>query len=78
MDELRYMRAYTAARMEINRDRLTSRAADVKKHGFMNSSNGGSSIAGRVLGAIGYVDMALIGWRLFRRVFKTVRMLRRN
>ena len=34
LDELRYMRAYTAARLEINRDRLRRNFGNVKKLGF--------------------------------------------
>ena len=76
IDELRYMRAYTAARIEIKRDRLTQRVAALKKGGI--GSQGTGSMTSRLLGAIGYVDMALIGWKISRRLFKTMRILRRK
>lgn len=76
IEELRYMRAYTAARIEISRDRLMSRLASAKKNGL--GTPGGNSMISRLLGAIGYVDMALIGWKVFRRVFKTFRLFRRK
>ncbi len=76
IDELRYMRAYTAARIEINKDRLSSRAAAIKKNGLTGSEGG--SMVGRLLGAVGYVDLAILGWKLSRRVFKAMRFLRRK
>lgn len=78
IDELRYMRAYTAARIEISRDRLTSRVAAIKKNGLTGNAGNGSSLFSRVLGALGYVDMALIGWKVFRQVFRTFRIFRRK
>lgn len=33
LEEIRYARAYTAARMELNRERLTARARDMQKTG---------------------------------------------
>lgn len=76
IDELRYMRAYTAARIEINKDRLKSKAATIKKNGIVGTEGG--SMMSRLLGAVGYVDMAILGWKLSRRVFKTFKILRRK
>lgn len=76
IDELRYMRAYTAARMEISRERLVAKVSSVKKDGIMGAGKG--SVVGRLLGAVGYVDMAILGWKISRRVFKTMKILRRK
>ncbi len=77
IDELRYMRAYTAARIEISRDRLTSRVSTIKKNGLTGGNGNGGSIVSRMLGAMGYVDMALIGWKVFSQVFRIFRLFRR-
>lgn len=77
IDELRYMRAYTAARIEINRDRLTSRVAAIKKNGLTGAAGTGSMI-GKMFSAVGYFDLALMGWKMSRRVLKTFRLFRRK
>lgn len=77
LDEIRYARAFTAARMEINRERLLSRLQNVQKQGILPSSNS-SGLLGKVLGAFSYFDMALIAWRIGSRIFKLTRSFRRH
>ena len=69
LDELRYMRAYAAARIEINRDRLRTN--------FRNARHAGpKSIGGRVLGALSYIDIAIMSFKVGSKVLKTVRRIR--
>lgn len=74
LDELRYARAYTAARMELNRGRLMSRLEEVSKSGLKTSSPAG--ILGKVLGAFSYIDIALMTWKIGRRMFRLTRSIR--
>ncbi len=73
LDELRYMRAYTAARLEINRDRLNRNFAGVKSVGAFPAKG----IVGKILGTLSYLDIAIMAFRIGGKVFKTVRRLRR-
>lgn len=73
LDELRYMRAYTAARLEINRDRIHRNFANVKNVGAFPAKG----IFGKILGTLSYLDIAIMAFRVGGKVFKTVRRLRR-
>lgn len=75
LDEIRYMRAYTAARIEINRDRITTRVHELSKA----SKNGmtPTGLAGRLLGAFSYLDMAIIAWKVGSKTLKMVRAFRK-
>lgn len=74
LDELRYMRAYTAARIEINRDRLKRNFGGVKN--FKPSSATG--LLGKVLGTLSYLDIALVTFRIGSKAFKAMRWLKRK
>lgn len=75
MDELRYHRAYAAARVEINRQRLEER--------LHNFSNGGmksmapTNFFGKILGAFSYIDLGVMAWKIGSQAFKVVRRLKR-
>ncbi|MCM1162703.1 MAG: hypothetical protein NC339_00375 [Muribaculaceae bacterium] len=69
------MRAYTAARIEINRDRISTRVRDLSIAGKKGITPTG--LAGRVLGAFSYLDMAIIAWKVGSKTLKMVRTLRR-
>ena len=74
LDELRYMRAYTAARLEINRDRLRRNFGNVKKLGPASSTG----LLGKVLGTLSYLDIALVTFRIGSKAFKAMRCLKRK
>ena len=74
LDELRYMRAYTAARLEISRDRMKRNLAGIKNVGPVSSS----SLLGKVLGTLSYLDIALVTFRIGSKAFKAMRWLRRK
>ncbi|MCI8997588.1 MAG: hypothetical protein HFJ95_01155 [Muribaculaceae bacterium] len=73
LDELRYLRAYTAARMEINRDQLRRNFSNVKNFNALPSKG----LFGKILGTLSYLDIAIMTFRIGGKVFKTVRRLRR-
>lgn len=73
LDELRYMRAYTAARLEINRDHLRRNFANVKDGGAFHTKG----LFGKILGTLSYLDIAIMTFKVGSRMFKTVRKLRR-
>lgn len=76
LEEIRYARAYTAARMELNRERLAARAKDMQKNGLTPGVPKG--IVGKLLGAFSYIDIALLAWRVGHKLFKVTRAIKRR
>lgn len=74
LDELRYMRAYTAARIEINRDRLQRNFANLKKDGPIPKTG----ILGKILGTLSYIDIALVTFRIGSKALKAMRFLKKK
>ena len=74
LEEIRYARAYTAARMELNRERLTTRARDMQKNGLKPGVSKG--MLGKMLGAFSYIDIALFTWRVGRKLFRVTRAIK--
>ncbi len=75
MDELRYQRAYAAARVEINRQRLEERLHNISKGGVKNV--GGTNLFGKILGAFSYLDLGVMAWKIGSQTFKVIRRLKR-
>lgn len=75
MDELRYQRAYSAARLEINRSRLQERYTNLRKNGLRPAGKAGT--IGRLLGAFSYIDLAIVAWKMGSQTFRLFRRLRR-
>ncbi len=74
IDEVRYLRAYTAARMEIARERLQANAKSfVSGNG---ASGGGTGIMSRILGTLSYLDIALVTFKLGKSIFRIFRTVR--
>jgi len=74
LEEIRYARAYTAARMELNREHLTARARDMQKNGLKPGVSKG--MLGKMLGAFSYIDIALLTWRVGRKLFRVTRAIK--
>ena len=74
LEEIRYARAYTAARMELNRERLTARARDMQKNGLKPGVSKG--MLGKMLGAFSYIDIALLTWRVGRKLCRVTRAIK--
>lgn len=74
LDELRYMRAYTAARIEISRGRLKRNFTGLKKANPVKSGG----MLGKVLGTLSYLDIALVTFRLGSKAFKVMRWFKRK
>lgn len=72
LEELRYMRAYTAARIEISRDRLQRNFVNLKDYGPVSKTG----LLGKVLGTLSYIDIAIITYRIGSRALRTMRFLR--
>ena len=72
LDEIRYQRAYTLARIEINTSRLKQNAET-----FVDGGPGSSrSVVGRILSTFSYVDLALLVWKVGAKVFQTRRLFK--
>lgn len=70
LDELRYQRAYTLARLEIEKERISSGF----KHLYSSTpGNMGSGIMKKMIGGLNYVDYALIAFKLGKRIYKMFR-----
>ena len=74
LEELRYMRAYTAARLEINRDRLQRNLVTLKNAGPVSKSG----IFGKILGTLSYLDIALVTFRIGSKALRAMRLLKRK
>lgn len=74
LDEIRYMRAYTAARLEINRDRIQRNFSNLKNAGPVSKSG----ILGKILGTLSYLDIALVTFRIGSKALRAMRFLRKK
>ncbi len=74
MEELRYRRAYVMARMEIEKERMSSSARSLYSSTAGQASSG---IMGKLLGSLSYIDYGVLAFRLGKRVFSLFRSLRR-
>lgn len=72
LEEMRYMRAYTLARLEISRDHLQSNFMAMKEHGPVSKSG----VVGKLLGTLSYLDIALITYRVGSKALRTLRLFR--
>ncbi|MDE6048198.1 MAG: hypothetical protein K2G09_00700 [Paramuribaculum sp.] len=64
IDELRYQQAYTEARLEIEKERMSASARSIYSSTAMTRSGG---LIGRILGSLNYVDYAIIAFRIFKK-----------
>lgn len=67
LDELRYRRALTGVAIEIEKDRL-SRSISSLVPGALKSRTSGASMLSKAFGALSYVDYAILGWKLFKKL----------
>ena len=70
IDELRYQQAYTAVRMQIDRQKLFSTVSQMR--GGMMSLKG-TGLLGRMLSNLSYVDYAFMAFRIGRQEFRLFR-----
>ncbi len=75
LDELRYQRAYTSARMEIQRAELQRNISNFSLTGSGTNPNGG--ILGKMFNSLGYIDIGIFAFKMGRRIFKIFRRLKR-
>ena len=75
LEEIRYQRVLTLARIEMEKVKLMSAYQNVM-HGE-KSHKAATGIMGRMFGALNYFDYGIIAYRLGRQVFKTVGRLRK-
>lgn len=76
LEELRYRRAYTLARIEIEKERLTRDTA-----GLWNPQIGSWNLSGLLTTAGGmsrYIEYGLIAWRVGKSLMSIVRRFRRR
>lgn len=62
LDEIRYARALTCARIEISREMLATRASSI--FSGKNASTNGRTMLSRMLGALTWLDYGLIALRV--------------
>lgn len=62
LDEIRYARALTRARIEISREMLLTRSQSVWSG--RNAATASGSLLGRMLGALNWIDYGLIALRV--------------
>lgn len=74
LDELKYRRAYIAARRELNRERLLHSAGVLRGQ----AGSAASSVANRVARAVPLVNYGLIAFNLGSKVWQLVKSIRRK
>ncbi len=70
IDELRYRRAFTMARLEIAKERLTTTSRRLYGGYGMPATSG---IVGKLFGSLNYVDYAVLAFRLGKIVYSLFR-----
>ena len=76
LDEIRYLRAYTAARIEIQGEGLKNNVRNLNPLSRGDGSQPGG-LFGRIFSALTYIDIAIIAFKVGSKVLHTVRRLRR-
>ncbi len=74
LDQLRYMRAYTAARIEISKDRMQRNLANLKS-GPAGKTEG---LLGKMFSTLSYLDIAILTFKISSKAFKAIRWMRRK
>ncbi len=64
IDELRYQMAYTQARLEIEKERMSASARGIYSSTSLTKSGG---IVSKLLGGLNYFDYAIIAFRLWKK-----------
>lgn len=67
LDELRYRRALTCVAIEIEKDRIGRTVSGIVPQALKTRSSG-TSMLSKALGALSYVDYAILGWKLFKKI----------
>ncbi|MDE6177011.1 MAG: hypothetical protein K2F71_05650 [Paramuribaculum sp.] len=65
IDELRYQRALTSARLEIQKERLLNQVNTIRGSFGMLEGRG---IMGKMLRSLNYIDYAVLAFQAFRRL----------
>lgn len=73
LEELKYMRAYDLARMEIVRYRLSQSFTAIKDTAISKSG-----IAGKILGSLSYVEIGIAAYKIGSKVLKFFRRHRKK
>lgn len=75
LDELRYRRAVTLARIEVQKEKLRLGAADMRAGSGPFSSAG---IAGKIMGSLNYLDYIILAFKASRLIGRTISSFRRH
>lgn len=78
-EELRYQRALTTIKCELEKDQLKATLASLKQGGLpliVGGSKGG--LMSKILGALDVADYSLIAFKLMHRIFKLFRRKRKE
>ncbi len=73
LDELRYQKALSAARLELQKERMMAQVQKMRETVSLVPSSG---IIGRMFSSLNYVDYGLIAFRIIKRVTGLVRKFR--
>lgn len=76
LDELRYQRAVTMARIEIEKEKLAVGIDDLRQG--IPFVGGGRGLLSKIAGSLNYIDYAMLAFRAFRSASKLFRSLRRH
>ncbi len=75
LDEIRFQRAYTLARLEIEKNRIRSHISTMQSN-LVPQGRGGSFLL-KLFGAFSYFDYAVLAFKLVKAIFSVRRIFRR-
>lgn len=75
IDELRYQRALTSARLEIQKERLLNQYAAIRGNFGSLKPTG---IYGKIFNSLSFIDYGVLAFRTIRRVTGIIRSFRRH
>ncbi len=82
LDELRYQRALVLLKKEFSKQQLTESFKQIKANSPLVAFNGTkgtkSSIVGKILKSLDYMDYAMMGYSLFKSIRKFTSKFKKN
>lgn len=75
LDEMRYQRAVTLARLEVQKEKLKIGTAEMRNGAGQFGSTG---IAGKIMGSLNYLDYIILAFKATRMISKALRSLKRH
>lgn len=77
-DELRYQRALTMIKCEMEKEKLKGVVASVKQGGLPMLGGGKYGLVNKMLGALDFADYSFIAFKFGKKIYKLISRHRKN